>query len=150
MSEVPIEGGEKPKDSYETIYNFTITPIPNEDDPLNIDFDIFYFDVHSTKLNVIRIVNAYMSFMICKLPGLTTKQTLNWVKIKAKKYPEGKFQFKIRNDIRDSAFCVFDHLLEYIEIFSRSPEVLNKLKEDLENELRNDYYKNLRKKDLPP
>ena len=150
MSEVPIEGGKKPKDSYETIYNFTITPIPNEDDPLNIDFDIFYFDVHSTKLNVIRIVNAYMSFMICKLPGLTTKQTLNWVKIKAKKYPEGKFQFKIRNDIRDSAFCVFDHLLEYIEIFSRSPEVLNKLKEDLENELRNDYYKNLRKKDLPP
>lgn len=138
------------QEDYETIYNFTITPIPNEEDPLNIDFDLFYFDEHSTKLNLIRIVNAYMSFMICKLPGLTTKQTLNWVKIKAKKYPEGKFQFKIRHDIRDSAFCVFDHLLEYVEIFSRSPEMLAKLKDDLENELRNDYYKNLRKKDLPP
>lgn len=150
MSSEQIESGEKPKDDYETIYNFTITPIPNEEDPLNIDFDLFYFDEHSTKLNLIRIVNAYMSFMICKLPGLTTKQTLNWVKIKAKKYPEGKFQFKIIHDIRDSAFCVFDHLLEYIEIFSRSPEMLAKLKDDLENELRNDYYKNLRKKDLPP
>ena len=150
MSAEQVEGEKKPNDGYETIYNFTITPIPNEEDPLNIDFDIFYFDEHSTKLNLIRIVNAYMSFMICKLPGLTTKQTLNWIKLKAKKYSEGKFQFKIRHDIRDSAFCVFDHFLEYIEIFSRSPDMLAKLKDDLENELRNDYYKNLRKKDLPP
>lgn len=151
MSEVKekvetVQGGDA--NAYKTIYNFTIIPIPNEEDPLNIDFDLFYFDAKSPKLHLLRIVNAYLSFMLCKLPGLTLNQTLNWIKIKAKKYPEGHFQYKIRCDLRDSAFCVFDHYIEYIEIFSRSPSMLANLKNDMENELRNDYYKHLRKSDL--
>lgn len=111
------------------VCNFTIIPIPDRDDEKNVAWEIFYFfDERSSKLGVIRIVNAYVSFMMRKIAGLTTDQTVKYIQHMAEKVEDGDFKYLVHKDLRHGSFCNLDvEPMEFIEIFSRSPQKLGEL-----------------------
>lgn len=135
------------------VYNYAITAIPDENDEQKVAFDVYYFDKETSKMNVVRIVGVYMSFLVCKLPGLSIEQTLEFIKLTAKtKVKLNDFKFEIIDgELKDGSFTVvYTKPIQYVEIFSRSATLLRKLYLELHNMLENDYYKHLRFDDLSP
>ena len=123
------------------VHTFSIIPLADEADHSNIMWDVYYFSDENDKLGMIRIVNAYVSFMVMQLPGLTIEQTEDYVKVISHRVENEDFQFEIRTDLRDSAYCNCDvEPYRFVEIFSRSPSKLNQLLQILRDSLKNEYY----------
>ena len=124
----------------EYVYNYGIVYVPDEDG--SSMFDIYYFKKGSNKLNCIRVMNVYMSFLVHRLPGMTLNQTRELIESTADPL-KLDFEFDIRRGLIDSSFNTLDSgEFEYVEIFSRSPDNLKKLHDKLYDIL-TDYYKYL-------
>lgn len=137
----------------EYVYNYSIVSIPSETNFSEVSYDIYFFNKRSKKLNVLRIINVYLSFLVCKLPGLTIEQTLEFIKMTGDKSVKGNdFKYEIISDkLRDGSFTTLETTPnQYIEIFSKSPKKLKTIYEALHKELKDDLYKHLRYQDLSP
>lgn len=135
------------------VYNYSIVSIPDEENDKNIAFDIYYFNDETEKLNVVRIINIYLSFLVCKLPGLTIEQTLDFIKVLVStNIKDNDFKYDIIDGtLKDGSYTLlYTKPLQYVEIFSRSSVKLKTLYDLLFKSLKDDLYKHLRYKDLSP
>ena len=124
----------------EYVYNYAIVYVPDEDG--SAMFDIYYFKKGSTKLNCIRVVNVYMSFLVHRLPDMTVEQTMELIRSVANDL-KLDFEFEVVRGLVDSSFNTLGSgEFEYVEIFSKAPENLKKLHDKLYDIL-TDYYKYL-------
>lgn len=129
-------------------YNFAITSIPSQDNPENVSFDIYFFTKDTTKLNVLRVTDIYVSFFVHRIPGWTINQTMRFIENTAKSIKGNDFIYEYRDDLRDSCYTILNAKpFEYVEIFSKSPALLKKLLAHLSTQLLG-YYKYVDTSDL--
>lgn len=122
------------------IYDYTITSFSDEQD--NIVFDVFFIGT-SGKMSCIRIKGIYLSFMICRLPGLTINQTERYVRSVANA-TTGSFIIETRSDLKENSHTnLFTRPFEYVEVFCQCQKNLRALHNKLYDELDTDYYPNL-------
>lgn len=134
-----------------SVHTFSILPIADPENDKFVAWDVFFFSSSSKKLGVVRILNAYISFLVLQLPGLTIEQTLDYIQVISKKVEDADFIFKIRDDLRDSAFCNCEvEKYKYVEIFSRSTYYLNSLLNLLQISFKDEYYPYLNLDSLDP
>lgn len=110
-------------------YNYAITAFPDEECPENVTFDVYYFTKGQTKMNVVRIRNAYLNFYLHRLPGYSIERTLELVRLAIPKtFNRWDVVLSIRRDLRDSCYNILEAKpFEYVEIASKSPSKLQQV-----------------------
>lgn len=113
-------------------YDYSIVAIPDEDDFSNVSFDVYYFTSKSDKLNVIRVRNIYLSFLVHRIPGWTVQQTMRFIESRCHRIQNDDFVCEFRDDLVDASYNILGTKpCEYVEVFSRSPSRLKELEDML-------------------
>lgn len=127
--------------SEKPIYILSVHPIMDGD---SIIWDVFFLKEDSTDLCCLRIFNIELSFLVARLPGLRLDQfkrlMLDYT---------GELHTEIRTDLIDASYYAFGKRHEYIEIFSQSPFILNKVYKQMFKDFEF-VYSNVNPDKLPP
>ena len=123
------------------IYITNIHPMLIND---SIVWDVFYLTEKSKDLHCLRIFNIQLSFLVARFPSIRLDQFINLMK----QYTSN-LHTEIRTDLADASYFSFGRNREYIEIFSQSPNELNKTYKKIFDDL-SYFYKRIRVDKLNP